>query len=405
MEQTTVTAAIERFEPASGSTVDVAEVRTRILKIRDHLRSVTIQREEQVDMLILGLVTQQHTVMVGPPGTAKSFLCDLLAACIDGTYMTHLMTKFTTPDEIFGGVDFKALQADGLHKRNLAGGLADVERATLDEIFKTNGAMLDSLLKILNEGTYRDQGGGEIKTPLRSVNGASNEFPHHDNDAAYDRFPLRDIVTPIQGRRGKMRLLEMTDSHAKGMPKLPQRVTTAELDAVRDAVLDVVVPTVVRTQMCKLGEALEKDGLVLSDRRFGKGQIPMKAAAWLEGETECSVDDLQVLRFVYWTTPADRELLIAALSTLDKTETARSLSEIDEALRLYAGRPTDRAELTAAIPGLMMTLKATGETTVERLKDSALSKRGKAKIERRMAELKAAFTDLQGVLNEAPLFG
>ncbi len=387
-----------------NAAVDVAEVRKRILKIRGYLAAATIDREEQIEMLLAGLVTGLHAVMVGPPGTAKSFLCDRLAECCDATQMSHLMTKFTTPDEVFGGVDFKSLQAQGLHKRNLAGGLADVEIAILDEIFKSNGAMFDALLKILNEGKYRDQAGGEIKVPLRFVMAASNEFPHTDNAAAYDRFLLRDMVGPVEGDRNQMRLLELPDAHAQATPKPPCMVTTAELDAVKAQILKIRVPQSVRKQIIKLRKVLAKDGVTVSDRRFGKGQTAMKASAWLEGESEVSVDDLQILRYVWWKTPADREAVIAALASLDKTETAKSLSEIDEALRAFAQRPVDEADLIAAAPDLIAQIKATGAVIAQRMGDGALSRRGKAKVERRMGELHAAYQTLRDVLAAAPLY-
>ena len=390
---TSTALAVSTDTSAAPQAVDLADVRKRIGKIRAHLVGATLEREQQIELLLLGLVAQEHTVMVGPPGTAKSMLCDMVAECVDGTHMSHLMSKFTTPDEVFGGVDFKALQKDGLHKRNLKGNLADVEIAFLDEIFKSNGAMFDALLKILNEGKYRDQAHGEIKVPLRFVMGASNEYPDETNAAAYDRFVLRDRVHYITGTRNQIKLAKLKLSNVT-VPTTPCQVTTAELDAVHAALSGIQIPDAVLTQLVKLRADLASDGIIVSDRRFCKALRVLQAAAWLEGETEVSVDDLSVLRFLWWDKPAEQDRLIALLGALDRSSTAKAIAEIDDALRAYANRPTDKAAYIEAIPDLTVRLRNVGKLTVQRMEDGEFSKRGKAKVGRRMVELREAFKAL-----------
>lgn len=143
-----------------------------------------------IDLLLLAMFCNEHIVLLGPPGTAKTTVANRLAQLIsDGEFFYNLMTRFTTPDEVFGPVSLPSLKIGEL-KRNTSAYLPTASIALLDEIFKSSSIILNSILDILNERTFKNN--GKVRaTPLLTLIGASNEMPAGDLSALFDRFTFR----------------------------------------------------------------------------------------------------------------------------------------------------------------------------------------------------------------------
>ena len=142
---------------------------------RKVLSSALIERDDEIDLALTALLAGEHLLLVGPPGCAKSLLLDSLLAWTGGTKFSVLLTKFTTPEEVCGPVSLSALKADR-YVRVTTGKLPEAEFAFLDEVFKASSAILNTLLKILNERLY-DAGDGAAKpVSLRLCVAASNEW-------------------------------------------------------------------------------------------------------------------------------------------------------------------------------------------------------------------------------------
>ncbi len=137
------------------------------------------------------MLAGEHAVLIGPPGTAKSALIRTFARLTHAQYFEYLLTRFTEPNEIFGPVDIGAFR-EGRYERRTEGMLPQAEIVFLaDEVFKSNSAILNALLTLLNERRYTS-GGQAMKCPLLSAFGASNEVPGDETlTAIYDRFILR----------------------------------------------------------------------------------------------------------------------------------------------------------------------------------------------------------------------
>src|SRR5437764_1317636 len=162
-------------------------------KVRDVGRALDeryLDKGELVRLLLVTLVAGEHMLIVGPPGTAKSAIVRHLARLIDARYFEYLLTRFTEPNEIFGPVDIRAFR-EGTYVRRVDAMLPDAEIVFLDEIFKSNSAILNALLSILNERRFFT-GSASIKVPLSSLFGATNEVPNDDAlGAVFDRFLVR----------------------------------------------------------------------------------------------------------------------------------------------------------------------------------------------------------------------
>src|SRR3984957_18969475 len=162
----------------------------RLALLAKNLEGRFLGKDEVIRLLLIATIAGEHAVLIGPPGTAKSALLRTFARLLSARYFEYLLTRFTEPNEIFGPVDIAAFR-EGRYERRTEGMLPDSEIVFLDEVFKSNSAILNALLTLLNERRYTS-GGHVMRCPLLSAFGASNEVPSDETlTAIYDRFILR----------------------------------------------------------------------------------------------------------------------------------------------------------------------------------------------------------------------
>src|SRR5215471_277736 len=162
----------------------------RLAQLARALESRFLGKDEVIRLLLIATIAGEHAVLIGPPGTAKSALIRMFSRLIHAQYFEYLLTRFTEPNEIFGPVDIAAFR-EGRYERRTEGMLPQAEIVFLDEVFKSNSAILNALLTLLNERRYTS-GGAVIRCPILSCFGASNEVPTDETlSAIFDRFLLR----------------------------------------------------------------------------------------------------------------------------------------------------------------------------------------------------------------------
>src|SRR3954471_19247424 len=221
--------------PASAPALDAEALRIghKLREVGRALDERYLDKSELVRLLLVTLVAGEHMLIVGPPGTAKSALVRHLARLIDARYFEYLLTRFSEPNEIFGPIDIKAFR-EGTYLRRVEAMLPDADIVFLDEIFKSNSAILNALLSILNERRFFT-GAASIKVPLSSLFGATNEVPNDDALAAvFDRFLVRAPSETLdsfhfhglveRGLRGEIEALS-----AEAEPPVRPLITLAEI--------------------------------------------------------------------------------------------------------------------------------------------------------------------------------
>ena len=251
-----------------------------------------VEREALVEMVALSAVAEEHVLVIGPPGTAKSEAVRRIARATGGQYFEYLLGRFTEPSEIFGPVDLHKLK-DGLVETDTLGMLPEADIAFLDEIFQGSTAILNTLLGILNERVFR-RGHTNVRCPLRVCVGASNSLPDDTALAAFaDRFLVRCFVDPIPDP-----MLEELLESGWSLNQTPG-LLTAGLN-------DIEVLTVaarksdmsgVRPHIAQAIRTLRGAGITLTDRRAVRAQKLIAAAALMAGRDKPTEADLWPLIF------------------------------------------------------------------------------------------------------------
>jgi len=292
------------------SAIDIGAISASLRQAIADAASGLVERETLVELIVLAAVAQEHLLVIGPPGTAKSVAVHRVAETIGGRYFEYLLGRFTEPNEIFGPVDLRKLK-EGVIETQISGMLPEAEIAFLDEIFQGSTAILNTLLGLLNEREFR-RGHTRIQCPLRVCVGASNALPEDESLAAFaDRFLVRIFVEPIAD--------PMLEQLLEGGWKLAQQsthrqATLADIDKLALAARQLDMAPI-RSSLSHALRILRTSGVTLSDRRVVKAQFLIAAAALLDGRSAPSEADLWPLIFVV-PTPEQQDLARAALRDL-----------------------------------------------------------------------------------------
>ncbi|HWM86225.1 MAG TPA: AAA family ATPase [Kofleriaceae bacterium] len=281
-----------------------------------------LDKQEIIRLLIISAIAGEHLVLIGPPGTAKSAIIRMFARLLDARYFEYLLTRFTEPNELFGPVDIKEFR-EGRYVRRSENMLPSAEIVFLDEIFKSNSAILNSLLTIINERKFTS-GPQVVDVPLISLFAASNEAPNDDNlSAMFDRFLLRVLSENLdsyhfhellaRGVANEIRLMTGRPSapgSAPGRPDIIRPVISArqlrDLQQNFDRVM--VFPDEFMAKYKGLIFQIRSEGVTVSDRRAVKILKLFAASALFDGRPSVCDGDFFILRHI-WNNLDQAELL------------------------------------------------------------------------------------------------
>jgi MoxR-like ATPase len=297
-------------------------MRQKLLLIESELKKSYFEREEEVHGSILALLARQHVLLLGPPGTAKSQLVEDLCGRMSGIYFSWLLTKFSTPEELFGPISLKALEQDK-YTRITTGKLPEAQIVFLDEIWKASSSILNTLLRIVNERRFDNGNGSPIKVPLQTMFGASNEMPESGQLSALDdRFLIRFVTQYIASPQNFVNMLAASPSPSSTV------ITMGELTAMQADSEKIVIPDEVFVALVNLREILKKESIIASDRRYKQSLSLIRANAYLSGRPQASVEDLALLKDVLWSQPSEyKTVRKLVLTTVNPT-----LSQVQELL-------------------------------------------------------------------------
>ena len=324
---------------------------TKLHALRQELNSILLEREIAIEAALLALLTGEHLLLLGPPGTAKSLMVRSICERIDGAvYFERLLTRFSTPEELFGPLSLSALEQDQ-YRRVTSGTLVEAHVAFADEIWKSNSAILNSLLGIMNERIYHEAG-KVLPVPLLSLFGASNETPEEEGlSALYDRFLLRIVVPYLSDDDSLRTLLDLQPGLSSPI------ITLDDLRAAQSEVSSLPLTDDTREAIIAIKHGLEEEGIAASDRRWKATANLVRAKSWLEGESQTCSDHCEILVHALWTEPSQLRVVERAVSKIVNPLNLEAVELEDAAKDLFDQKPSpDDNDLTQALEPLLKQL-------------------------------------------------
>lgn len=309
----------------------------KLRAIRNEINDRVVEREAQIDDMLRGLVCGKHMLVLGPPGTGKSYMIRELQAHIEkARKFEWLLNRTSDPAEVLGPFSIKGMEKDEF-KRVSKGKLPEAHVAFLDEIYKCNEPTLNILLPILNEGIFFNDGKAE-EVDLRFMIGASNEEPEDESLAAlHDRLVFRHWVDYVKDTGNRLKVMKISAENRN--PNINTQikrtmVSLEELDAIRAFADTVMVPDAVIKTFEKLMRELGKKAIVISDRRMNAAIHIMQANAALDSRNSVSLDDMQALIYVLWEKKEDIKEIEAEILKLVNPYDSEIKKLFDKALEI-----------------------------------------------------------------------
>ncbi|QUM76720.1 AAA family ATPase [Moritella sp. 24] len=274
-------------------------IQDKLQQLIQVLNEGLIERDEEVKLALLALIAKENLLLIGPPGTAKSEISRRFAKVIkDANYFEYLLTKFTAPEEVFGPLSISKLKNDEF-SRKTEGYMPSSNVVFLDEVFKANSAILNSLLTIMNERIYHN-GAVKQQTPLTSLISASNELPigNSELEALYDRFLIRKFVNYVSDDNIE-RLINLAPKPFDVPVHL--QLTVDEIESISQAAKQVtiendIISIIKRIRKQFNDEFKDNSDEQLSDRRLVKIVKVLRVSAYTNGRSEVNYSDLVLLK-------------------------------------------------------------------------------------------------------------
>ena len=317
--------------PYSQLEKEAEEIRARINRLRKSVGRFLVDKQHLIDLMVTAAVAQEPLLLVGPPGTAKSDLILKFKDAIgirDEDYFEYMLTRFTEPSEIIGPIDINQLR-EGRYIRREQGKLPTARLAFLDEIFKSNSAILNILLTIVNEKKFY-QDGMPQPVELKILFAATNEVPEHGElSALKDRFVLKAESLPVQneyftelidaGLKAEVHRTLQQKPWAEGLATLDdfikanryltfQFASQENLDQANNDRQRFFPDDVFREFQRLVKTIVREERIFISDRKLVKLYKLMRVRSWLFAGGTVSRDDLRLLMYV-GDTREDMELL------------------------------------------------------------------------------------------------
>jgi MoxR-like ATPase len=333
------------------------------------LNAELLERTHEIGTALIALVARRHHLQIGRPGTAKSLLVRRLIKRIDSLdyevtetqtmldpstgmpfdqevtrqaagYFQWLLTRYSTPEELFGPPSLAAMKR-GEYKRVIRHKLPEAVVAFLDEVFKGNSSILNTLLTIMNERLFFNDA-DTIEVPLSTIFAASNEWAEGEElNAMVDRLHFRHEISPLQDGGSFIAMLSTPMD-----PEPETIISWEEILRAQQEAETVTLPGDIYEALKVLKDNLYKEGIEPSERRFNDSLAIIRAAAYLNGRDVAEINDMRTLQHVMWTrldeqkevtrkvlelaNPIDREAqdLLERVESLE-SELTRAIKEAD----------------------------------------------------------------------------
>ena len=261
----------------------VAESYRKLVDIRTAIGSIILGQDELISGLLIAAMTNNHALIEGLPGLAKSLAVSTFAATIESSFTRIQFTPDLLPADLTGTQVFDPRDTQ-FHTRK---GPIFSNVILADEINRAPAKVHSALLEAMEESSVTI-GGNTLELPdpflvLATQNPIEHEATYRLPEAQLDRFMLKIVVKypEVEDERS------MLDQRLSQSRILPQSVINAsELRAIQDATSQINIDPKIRDYILRLVRASRViDDVEESDvsRWIEYGASPRASIFFVEG--------------------------------------------------------------------------------------------------------------------------
>lgn len=316
---------------------------------REHIRQLinwmskgVYEKEQIIAVALLCAVAGENMFLLGPPGTAKSMVASRLKKVFkDSKSFDYLMSRFSTPDEIFGPISISRLKNEDRYERLTAGYLPEADVVFLDEIWKAGPSIQNTLLTVINEHIFHN-GGQIVRTPMKVLIAASNELPAKDEglEALWDRFLVRMVSNCIENDSSFFKMIKSTGADMGELDDslyITDELYKAWQKESLHIDISISVVNAIKAMRKTLSSLEKEDGnqlrYYISDRRWHKAYRLMQTSAYLNGRAEINMSDYLLLIYSFWNDVECIPNVLNAITSSISDTVVKGMNKIDKSLR------------------------------------------------------------------------
>lgn len=325
----------------------------RINLLLTQLQTGIYEKENEIAMALLAALAGESLLLLGPPGVAKSMVARRLKyAFAQAHSFEYLMSRFSTPDELFGPVSIARLKESDCYERATEGFLPTADVVFLDEIWKAGPAIQNTLLTVMNEKLFRN-GNREEQLPLKLLVAASNELPAKGEglEALWDRFLVRLICRNIQDENIFRQMLCQSETPLAStgtavsnstqppidFPIQPNEYAQWQQEASRlplsPALLDAITHIRQALQNVALSDSDLTRRVYISDRRWKHLARLLRTSAYMQGRQAADAEDLLPMYHCLWNEPEEISAVQHIVWKAIATPVLQALDRLAQAVR------------------------------------------------------------------------
>ena len=332
-------------------------------RIREVLQCISVGiygKECIISKVLLCALAGESMFILGPPGTAKSLIARRLKSIFkDAKAFEYLMSRFSTPDEIFGPVSIAKLKNEDKYERLVTDYLPDASIVFLDEIWKAGPAIQNSLLTAINERIYKN-GLSLIKLPMKVLIAASNELPEEGQglEALWDRFLIRIVTNSIDD---ESLFFDMVKANSSSEIMLPDSLLIYDDEYLswQEEITKVAIPndiciivSCIRKRLAKESEKDEyqKSDFYISDRRWKKIFHLMQTSAFVNGRSTIDITDCLLMIHCLWNHADHIPIIISCVCRSILWQVDDAIEKVENSLDSIEKVPAAKANSKIVIP-------------------------------------------------------
>lgn len=329
---------------------ETLEIKQHISTLIRYMAEGIYEKEHIMSLALLAAIAGESIFLLGPPGTAKSMVARRLKMVFkDANAFEYLMSRFSTPDEIFGPVSISKLKNDDKYERLTEGYLPQADIVFLDEIWKAGPSIQNALLTAINERIFKN-GSETIHLPMKTLIAASNELPAEDEglEALWDRFLVRIVSNCISNENNFYKMLRNNGTQEPDIP-IENLITNEQYHKWQKEIHQVEIPD----EIChfitsirkRFSEELKKEETVpmdyyISDRRWKKAVHLLQTSAWINGRVSVDLTDCVLLIHCLWnkaeTISKTLDIISSAFTSEIETAVEKAKKTLDKLIKQHA---------------------------------------------------------------------